>query len=200
MTVGTIDEVNTAAGTVSRRQKGAAELPGGLSICRSRHDNHPRLTGRQQHLPSNIPIRSPPLLYLPRSCPMAQAGADYIPTCLFRVEKAQGQSIGKDLYLTQVHDIQLFFLHFNLLQIAGRLYCASPKHIPFWAGGVDVVGVGLWPETTMCGALTDQEVWASAVPSSPCLSHSGLKSPLLCHPAGVLHTPGRGPHRTQPCS
>ena len=174
---------------MSRRQKGAAELPGGLSICRSRHDNHPRLTGRQQHLPSNIPIRSPPLLYLPRSCPMAQAGADYIPTCLFRVEKAQGQSIGKDLYLTQVHDIQLFFLHFNLLQIAGRLYCASPKHIPFWAGGVDVVGVGLWPETTMCGALTDQEVvlglrgalfslsfsfWAeepSAMPSSRCSAH-----------------------------
>ena len=138
MTVGTIDEVNRAAGTVSRRQKGAAELPGGLSICRSRRDDHPCLTGRQQHLPTDIPIRSPPLFYFPQSCPMAQAGADYIPNCLFRVEKAQGQSIGKDLYLTQVRDIKLFFLHFNLPQIAGRLHCASSMHIPFWGGRVDV--------------------------------------------------------------
>lgn len=106
LTVEIINEVDPAGRAGFRGQKEAAELPGSLSICRSRCDNDPHLTGRPQHPPSDIPVRSPPLL--PRSCPMAQAGADFIPDCLFRVEKAQGQSISKDFYLTQPHDTQFF--------------------------------------------------------------------------------------------
>lgn len=61
---------------------------------------------------------------------MAQARAGYIPNCLFRVEKAQGQSIRKDLFLTQFHDNKV---NYNLLRIED--YCASSTPIPFWGAG-----------------------------------------------------------------
>lgn len=46
------------------------------------------------------------------------------------VEKAQGQSIRKDLFLTQFHDNKV---NYNLLRIED--YCASSTPIPFWGAG-----------------------------------------------------------------
>lgn len=45
---------------------------------------------------------------MPLSYLVAQAGAGCIPNCLFRVEAAQEESINRDLYLIQVHDIKSF--------------------------------------------------------------------------------------------
>lgn len=75
LTVEIADEVITAAGTSSRGQREAEGLPRVLSICRSRCDNDPYPTGRQQHSPSDNQLGPLPPLSLPKLAVLPRGGS-----------------------------------------------------------------------------------------------------------------------------